>query len=501
LGFARPNKAFWGASILCRRISTAFWLLLSFACAAELHVSFAAHSQSAQGSPVAPADKAQSAETAKPQPTAGLTVAAVGDIIATKSFANAKSAEFTSIRSVIERSDVGFGNLEGTLLDTENFKGEPEAENGGMWLIAEPQVAAALRSFGFRMLARANNHSTEWGRDGMRKTDRALDRAGIVHAGTGENRALARAAAYLTTPKGKFSLVSMASSFTPSSTASPAQPNVASRAGMNAIRTEEFHIVSPEMMDALVKIDESQLEKASFGGGGSGTAEAKRPTELNLFGVSYRVGANAGGSSFRMNPIDLAENLESIREGKKRSNFLLATIHTHEPGNWSQQPPDFLVELAHQCIDAGADEFAGHGPHQLRGIEIYKGRPIFYSLGNFVFEVEKQTPVPLEMYEALQQDPSKIDDGELDRLFVKNNLDNEIWYESVIAVTHFENGRLIEVRLYPVELGFAARDAFRGIPRVAPPAIAQKILKRLQELSEPFHTEIRIEDNEGVIRP
>jgi poly-gamma-glutamate capsule biosynthesis protein CapA/YwtB (metallophosphatase superfamily) len=500
LGFARPNKALWGASIRYRRISAPFWLLLSFACAAELRVSFAAHSQGAQGSPVAPANKGHSAETPGPQPAESLTVAAVGDIIATKSFAKAKDVEFTSIRNIIERSDVGFGNLEGTLLDTEHSKGEPEAENGGMWLIAEPQVAAELRSFGFRMLARANNHSTEWGRDGMRKTDRALDKAGIVHTGTGENRALARAAAYLTTPKGRVSLVSMASSFTPSSTASPAQPNVASRAGMNAIRTEEFHIVSPEMMDALVKIDESQLEKSSSGGA-SGQADAKRPTELNLFGVSYRVGANAGGSSFRMNPIDLAENLESIREGKKHSNFLLATIHTHEPGNWSQQPPDFLVELAHQCIDAGADEFAGHGPHQLRGIEIYKGRPIFYSLGNFVFEVEKQTPVPLEMYEALQQDRSKIDDGELDRLFVRKYLDSEIWYESVVAVTHFENGRLIEVRLYPVELGFASQDAFRGIPRVPPPAIAQEILKRLQELSEPFHTEIHIENNEGVIRP
>jgi poly-gamma-glutamate capsule biosynthesis protein CapA/YwtB (metallophosphatase superfamily) len=498
LAFARSNKALWGASIFHWRTSLPFCFLLPLVCAGEFRSSPTAHSQGAQSSPLSLPDKPHSEETAKPKPPKDFTVAAVGDIIAAGSFTNVKDGDFTSVRTIIERSDIGFGNLEGTLLDIKRFKSALEAENGGMWLIGEPQVAAELRSFGFRMLARANNHSTEWGRDGMRQTDRALDKAGIVHAGTGENRALARAASYLAIPKARVALVSMASSFTPSSAASPAQPNIVSRPGMNAIRTEEFHIVSPDMMDALLKINASQPEGASSG---SGKAEAEKPTELTLFGVSYRVGENLGGSSFRMNPTDLAENLASIREGKKHSNFLIATIHTHEPGNWSQQPPDFLIDLAHQSIDAGADEFVGHGPHQLRGIQIYKGKPIFYSLGNFLFEVEKQTPVPLEMYESLQQDPSKVSDAELDRFFVRKYLNSELWYESVIAVSLFDHGRLSEIRLYPIELGFATQDVRRGLPRVPPPAIAQEILKRLRYLSEPFHTEISIENNVGVIRP
>ncbi len=475
-----------------------FCFFLSLLCVGEFRSPTAAHSQSARNSSLALPDKAHSEQAVIPQSPEGFTVATVGDIIATRSFASVNDPNFTSVRNIIERSDIGFGNLEGTLLDFKNSHAAPEAENGGMWLIAEPQVAAELRSFGFRMLARANNHSTEWGRDGMRETDRALDKAGIVHAGTGENRALARAAGYLAIPKARVGLVSMASSFTPSSVAGPAQANIVSRPGMNAIRTEEFHIVSPDMMDALLKINASQPEGASSV---SGKAAAEKPTEMTLFGVSYRVGENVGESSFVMNPVDLAENLASIREGKKHSNFLIATIHTHEPGNWSQQPPHFLIDLAHQSIDAGADEFVGHGPHQLRGIEIYKGKPIFYSLGNFLFEVEKQTPVPLEMYESLQQDPSKLTDADLDRFFVRKFLNSELWYESVIAVSRFSNGRLSEIRLYPVELGFATQDDRRGLPRVPPPAIAQEILKRLQQLSKPFHTEISIENNEGVIRP
>ncbi len=45
-------------------------------------------------------------------------------------------------------------------------------------------------------------------------------------------------------------------------------------------------------------------------------------------------------------------------------------------------------------IDAGADVFVGHGPHVLRGIEIYKGKPIFYSLSNFIFQNETVLRMP-----------------------------------------------------------------------------------------------------------
>ena len=71
---------------------------------------------------------------------------------------------------------------------------------------------------------------------------------------------------------------------------------------------------------------------------------------------------------------------------------MIATIHAHQGDSvlqsflFEDHPPDFLVELAHQSIDNGADAFVGHGPHILRGIEIYKGKPIFYDLGEFFRE-------------------------------------------------------------------------------------------------------------------
>jgi poly-gamma-glutamate synthesis protein (capsule biosynthesis protein) len=48
-------------------------------------------------------------------------------------------------------------------------------------------------------------------------------------------------------------------------------------------------------------------------------------------------------------------------------------------------PKEYQVELAHKAIDAGADLILGHHPHVIQGVERYKGKLIFYSLGNYVF--------------------------------------------------------------------------------------------------------------------
>ena len=93
------------------------------------------------------------------------------------------------------------------------------------------------------------------------------------------------------------------------------------------------------------------------------------------------------------------------------------TIHAHEPGNWSQEPADFLPKLAHTAIDAGADEFIGHGPHQIRGIEVYRGKPIFYSLGDFIFQLDLLEPVASDLYEQYKMDPASATDAEFNAMW------------------------------------------------------------------------------------
>ena len=112
---------------------------------------------------------------------------------------------------------------------------------------------------------------------------------------------------------------------------------------------------------------------------------------MQFLGVWYKVGT-PGTRSFEMDAADLREILRSIRNGKYLSEFMIATCHCHQGPITAQQwlfedqTPDFLIELAHQAIDNGADMFVGHGPHVLRGIEIYKGKPIFYGMGEFYYQ-------------------------------------------------------------------------------------------------------------------
>lgn len=427
----------------------------------------------------------------------GFTLAAVGDMIVARPVSAIEDEGFLETSRILRDADAAFGNMEGTLIDIRHFEGYPAGENGGGPSIGVLEIAKDLRAMGIRLVSRANNHTTDFGIEGMRQTDKTLDEAGIVHAGTGENRDLARAASFLDTPRGRVGIVSMASTFTPMSTSTMPLGEMPWRPGLNALRTTEWKLVTREMFENLREIRDAQPKGSSEEW--TVTLKSLKPDELDLFDVFYRSSDHVG-FSYDMDPTDLSEILASIRQGKENSDFMIATIHTHEPGNWSDTPPDFLVKLAHDAIDAGADEFIGHGPHQLRGIEIYKGKPIFYSLGNYFFELDQQEPAGRDQYETLGLDPLKVTDHEVNKIYLNKWFNSEIWYTSVIAVSKFEHGQVSEIRLYPLELGFTMRGADRGVPRMASPVAAQAILERLQKLSQPLHTDIKIDHNIGIIR-
>jgi len=287
--------------------------------------------------------------------------------------------------------------------------------------------------------------------------------------------------------------VSMASTFTPLSRSTPPVGEAPGRPGVNALRTTRYSLITREEMQMLRTIRAEQPP------GSIRLPETDNPDELSLFGANYRVGERRG-FTFTMHPVDREEILRSIHAAKQMTDFVIATIHAHEPGNWSDEPADFLPELAHAAIDAGADQFVGHGPHQLRGIEIYKGKPIFYSLGDFIFQLDLLEPVAMDLYEQFRVDPSKATDADFNAMWNARTFTGEQWYQSVVATTRWIGGTVSEIRLHPVDLNYAARGADRGVPRQASPAVARAILERLQRLSKPFGTTIGIEQNVGIIR-
>lgn len=210
---------------------------------------------------------------------------------------------------------------------------------------------------------------------------------------------------------------------------------------------------------------------------------------------------------------DCAEIGRNLRQAKQTSDFTIVAQHTHEPDNLTPEVTNYLPALARQWVDAGADMLCGHGPHQLRGIEIYKGKPLMYSLGNFCFMDNSQQIVPRDEWEDIEwmaaeavvgskgmTNPQTTTPAEfLEWKRVVGVFSDAIWFESVIAECRFKaDGTLKAMLLHPIELGHGGRDADRGIPRLAYDSEAnrfqaRRILERLQGLSAAFGTQITIE--------
>ncbi|MBX5141268.1 CapA family protein [Rhizobium lentis] len=426
----------------------------------------------------------------------GFTLVAVGDLIVSRALTKGGHAGFGEIVNILQAADATFGNIETNIFDIRSFGGNPQAEYGGAYHVSLPEVGPDLKSMGFNLVSYANNHSFDWGIEGMRETCRALDKNGIVYAGVGENLAQAGAARFLETTRGRVALLSLASSFTPMSRACDPAGEAPGRPGVNGLRLARKILVRPDMLESL-----KYIYNALPGPRRDGEDQNK----VVLGGATYCVGENAG-YSFEPDSSDVADILRSIRRGKQFSDFCIVTNHGHQPGNWSQEPADYELSFAHSAIDAGADAYVAHGPHQLRGIEIYKGRPIFYGLGNFIMD-DLRTPVGADMFAARGKDvgcdtEADVTADEMARGYETNPgfSSDTAFYESVITVSRFEHNELAELRLIPIELRQFERFANRGIPRLVSDVQANAILVRLQRLSEQFGTQIAIENGIGVIR-
>jgi hypothetical protein len=438
-------------------------------------------------------------QPAQAAPDGAVSVAMVGDAIQTRRLMSLYAGgdrDFVALVDLIRSADAAIVNLEESLFDMTTFKGWPEVENGGQWELGPAFVAEELREMGFDMFGRANNHTTDYGVEGMRLTDQLLDRLGIVHAGTGMTLGQASRPGYLDTAKARVAFLSFASSFTTMSRAGAARDDVPGRPGLNALRLERRFEVDAETFDILLSL-------APKIGGRVG--EDKK--SLRLFQVQSAVSSIlvVPGEKFfvRETPetSDVERILRETRNAAKMADLVIISGHGHQPGNQSLVPPSWLPAFARQCIDAGAAAYFTHGPHQLRGIEIYKGRPIFYSLGNFIFQNETIDPLPADDYEKYDLPATALPGDFFDRRpwsTAKNPEDDAVWYESVVAVSTFVQGRMVSLKLYPLELGQTAPRSQRGTPRIARGAKAEKIIKRLAELSAPFGTVIELRDGIGV---
>ncbi len=173
---------------------------------------------------------------------------------------------------------------------------------------------------------------------------------------------------------------------------------------------------------------------------------------------------------------------------KRHNDVVMVAIHIHDLshhrayGIQDTTPANDEITFR-RAIDAGADIVLGSGPHVLRGIEIYKGKPIFYSLSNFIYQYRTPDKIPVDLIHQR--------DGEVERpanVSVWDRRDPDFIFEGVMLRLTVNQEKLRRIELIPFTID--DEGPLYGVPRLASDKRGREIIERLQKLSKPYGTTI-----------
>ena len=247
-------------------------------------------------------------------------------------------APFVKVAGVLKQADVRFSNLECCFYEP---KGARSVTDEGFY--ASPAVAKALRIVGVDAVGTANN--VNYGAEAILSSLAVLDELGIPHTGSGANAAAAHEPVIVTGKNGaKVGFQQRTSVYWPTNhEAGEHSAGVAALRGHTAYRVPA-HKTRPEI------------------------------PPMNRPGVPPEVMTWA-------DPAYLKRLRDDIGRLRSQCDVVVASHH------WGlhQDVLQYMTEIAHAAIDAGADVVIGHGPHYSLPVEVYNGKPIFYGLGSFSF--------------------------------------------------------------------------------------------------------------------
>ena len=279
--------------------------------------------------------------------------------------------------------------------------------------IAQPDVLICLKQMGFDLLALSNNHAWDLGTPGITATRDVVVAGGFAATGSGDNAQQATSAAYAAA--NQVALVAMACGKIRDGAAATEH-----RPGVNEIRFSD---------------------------------------------------------SGEPDPTDVARISTALRTAAVNSPRVIAYLHNHLWGEDMATTKAWTRRFAHHCIDQGATIFCSHGAPLLHGIELYRGKPLFYGLGSLIFH-------------------SRTDLG---------HYPPEVW-QSLIVHLHYKHSALRQIELVPVSLNEKGDNpadhlATRGRPRLATETASLAILERVQRLSAELGVNVQIHNNRGWINP
>ena len=423
-------------------------------------------------------------------------VAAVGDVLMQEPMGKMIDP---AIQKILREADTTIGNKEGYVLDSRNWP----YGHGGNW--APKELAQDLADLGFDILAPGEGNG---GEEGMKSAAKWYGEVGIQIAGQGPNLSTARMPVFQHLAKGRVATVGAfpvpdrgAGSNGPSA-ANRNGNSGAERWGMNPLRLTVWNVVTAPMLAQLKAMQDAITARRNEPDvARPGPVPSDPPDRVTLFGDRrYIAGPTAGGYHYEMNPADLQAQILAIRNAKEYADFAMFTMHVHQNRYayqaYSQDhyPVDYMVELTHKLVDNGMDMYVGHGNHTIQGVEIYKGRPIFYNLGNFA----------VHRWGASESAPTGDRMTDIERGESGNEwLQQYINLVAIVSQSTYQDGVLREVRLFPVDLGVDRANRVwskMSVAQTPSPELATRILQDVQKFSEPFGTRISIEKGVGVIR-
>ena len=429
---------------------------------------------------------------------AALKITAAGDAFMVQGFPKDYAVD-DRLRSWIASGDARFVNFEAVVNDGTC---PPAAWSGGTWASMDPSVLSDFLSFGFNGCGCANNHSLDFSHEGLRLTQKSLRAARMPHAGIGVNLQEATQAAFVETPAGRVAFVSVSAAFHPDALAGWKTSRSPGRPGLNGLRYKDTLLVSDEQL--------AQIRAIADVTGVNGNRELNQRTGFTapdapgtfVFGTTaFRVSDRPGRTSV-CDAKDLKRITDAIREAKAKAAAVVVLAHSHTMRFKDvEEPAPYFVEFCRAVVDAGADAVIGGGTHQLKGIEFHAGKPIFYSLGDFVFQ---NNVVPIAPPDFCEQYGVPVD-SDAKTAFNARSKGGKVGlhafranFLSVVPRLELEDGRDTRVTMLPIELHFGCDWSVNGLPRTADAKSAQDIAATLTRLSAPLGTRV-VQASDGTI--
>jgi len=385
--------------------------------------------------------------SALPRPQAGeVVITAVGDLMLSRPEASRPGPPVQEMYRVMREADIGFGNCEQVVASVGFYAQR----------MAYPAILDDFKAAGLNSLSLANNHFMDMGPIPAVQGLEELRARDIQFAGCGRNLEEALAPGIKVVKGVRVGLMSFwcsAATFAPPAYMEQARAGV-NKPGLAMIVGQQVTVPGSDTPVLLPAAADMRMLADSV---------AKAKTQVDFLMVSFH--QHWGGQE------GTGQGIIPPQPPARRTSIIAADLNAAR-----NHVNDGRKLICRAAVDAGADVILGHGNHVLNGVEIYKGKPILYSLGHFYIEGMKDGRALPQFFFS----PTMV-----------AQIENGWWLEeqrwSAIARLFVQGGRVTRLDLVPVTMDIQ-KD---GLPSFADDALSQRIVGAVQTLSKPLGTDVR----------